>query len=135
MKIEHLAIWTVDLERLKSFYIKYFGAKAGGKYKNPATGFESYFLAFSSGSRLELMSKPDLAAGASAAGKHAGLAHFAVSAGGREDVVRLTDILRDDGFTVASAPRVTGDGYFESQVLDPDGNLIEITIGKLDRLT
>lgn len=127
MKIEHLAIWTEDLERLKAFYVKYFGAAAGGKYKNPATGFESYFLAFSSGSRLELMSVPDLT-GASTAGKRAGLAHFAVSVGGREDVVRLTDILRDDGFTVASAPRVTGDGYFESQVLDPDGNLIEITI-------
>lgn len=127
MKIEHLAIWTEDLERLKSFYVKYFDAAAGGKYKNPATGFESYFLAFSSGSRLELMSSPDLT-GALPAGKRAGMAHFAVSAGSKEAVTALTALLRRDGFTITSAPRVTGDGYFESQVLDPDGNLIEITI-------
>jgi len=25
-------------------------------------------------------------------------------------------------------PRVTGDGYYESVILDPDGNRIEVTI-------
>lgn len=128
MRIEHLAIWTGDLERLKAFYVKYFGAEAGEKYRNAATGFESYFLSFTSGSRLELMSAPDLAP-ALPAGKRAGLAHSAVAAGTRNEVTALTDLLRRDGFTIASAPRATGDGYFESQILDPDGNLIEIAAG------
>lgn len=44
MKIEHLAIWASDLERLKHFYVIYFGAVAGEKYVNPKKHFESYFL-------------------------------------------------------------------------------------------
>jgi lactoylglutathione lyase len=30
---------------------------------------------------------------------------------------------------VVSPPRVTGDGYFESVLLDPEGNRIELTAG------
>ena len=32
-----------------------------------------------------------------------------------------------DGYPVISGPRVTGDGYYESCILDPEGNRIEIT--------
>jgi len=127
MRIEHVAVWTDSLERLKAFYVKYFGAAAGNKYSNPAKGFESYFLSFSGGARLELMSlAAGLTAGAAGDAPRAGLAHLAISAGDRETVVKLTAALGRDGFTVLSAPRQTGDGYFESLVLDPDGNRVEI---------
>jgi hypothetical protein len=33
--IEHVAIWTTNLERLKVFYELYFQARAGKKYHNP----------------------------------------------------------------------------------------------------
>lgn len=59
---------------------------------------------------------------------HIGLAHFSVSAGSKEAVLELTERLRHNGFVVASEPRTTGDGFFESAILDPDGNLVEITI-------
>ena len=57
-----------------------------------------------------------------------GYAHVAVSVGEMQDVVDLTNRLRKDGFEIVSGPRYTGDGYFESAVLDPDGNRVEITI-------
>jgi lactoylglutathione lyase len=32
-----------------------------------------------------------------------------------------------DGYKCVSDPRRTGDGYFESVVLDPEGNRVEIS--------
>jgi lactoylglutathione lyase len=56
-----------------------------------------------------------------------GLAHLASSVGSRPEADRLTAELRDAGVTVAGMPRTTGDGCYESVVLDPDGNRVEIT--------
>ncbi|HEY3430308.1 MAG TPA: VOC family protein [Cyclobacteriaceae bacterium] len=129
MKIEHIAIWTRDLEKLKSFYERYFGARAGEKYSNPQKQFESYFLSFENGCRLELMkmlsvpdSKNDVYQ------QFTGLIHFALSTGSKERVDALTLQLKSDGFEILDGPRITGDGYYESVVLDPDGNRVEITI-------
>ena len=55
MKIEHVAIYTKDLEALRAFYTKYFQATSNDLYVNPKKGFRSYFLSFSDGARLELM--------------------------------------------------------------------------------
>ena len=57
-----------------------------------------------------------------------GLAHFAISVGNKPDVLLLTERLRTDGYQILNEPRITGDGYFESVVSDPDGNKVEITI-------
>lgn len=125
--IEHTALWTPDLERSRTFYEHYFDATAGEKYVNPEKDFSSYFLTFDSGARLELMHTPALQAKAEEA-PLVGYAHIAMSVGSMEDVDALTENLRDDGYPVCSGPRRTGDGYYESVVLDPDGNHLEITI-------
>jgi lactoylglutathione lyase len=127
VKIEHVAIWTNDLERLKEFYIRYFNAVAGKKYNNPVRQFESYFLSFESGSRLELMKLPTIR---SSKGREEfiGLTHLAISVGSKQLVDELTETLRKDDITIIGEPRTTGDGYYESVILDPDGNRIEITI-------
>ena len=57
-----------------------------------------------------------------------GYAHFAMSLGSAELVDELTERLRDAGYTIAGEPRTTGDGYYESVILDPEGNRIELTI-------
>ena len=44
-----------------------------------------------------------------------------------ELVDQLTSRLRDAGYPVLEGPRRSGDGYYESVVLDPDGNRVEIT--------
>ena len=128
MKIAHIAIWCKDLERTKLFYEKYFQAKAGNKYINKEKHFESYFLAFNnSNTRLELMHKPNiLEIPMSTNVQHLGLAHIAYCAESREMVESLTKKLRNDGYYIIGEPRVTGDGYYESIVLDPEGNIIEI---------
>lgn len=129
MRIEHLALWTLDLERAREFYTRHFGATAGALYHNPRTGFRSYFLNFADGARLELMQRPDVAARADTANAETlGLAHFALSLGSESAVEETTARLHAAGVRVLSAPRRTGDGYYESVVLDADGNRIELTV-------
>lgn len=128
MKIEHIAIWVDDLEKMCDFYSAYFGFNSSEKYTNEKKGFASYFLSFGEGkTRLELMSKKDIIQEPSKRGLAKGMAHFALSLGSKEAVNTLTERLRNDGFTIESEPRTTGDGYYESVVLDPEGNLVEIT--------
>ncbi|MDR2038902.1 MAG: VOC family protein [Bacteroidales bacterium] len=127
MKIEHLAIWVDDIEVMRQFYLKYFSIGCNDKYVNPKRNFASYFLSFGEDkTRIELMHIPDIANPVSR-GNLKGLAHFAISVGGKEIVDILTERLRKDGYTIASEPRTTGDGYYESAVLDPEGNYVEIT--------
>jgi len=127
MKLEHAALWTPDLEASRAFYERYFGARAGTRYANPHNGFASYFLRFDSGSRLELMQMPGIAPRTQAPEvQQLGLVHLAFDAGSMAEVERLTEQLRNDGYRVLGEARRTGDGYYESTVLDPDGNRIEI---------
>ncbi len=129
MHIEHVAMWTADIERLKTFYETYLGARAGAKYGRPAQQYESYFLTFASGARLELMQMPTIPASLNDPEKQfTGLIHLAFSVGTELAVDALTERLRQDGYRVADNPRRTGDGYYESVIFDPDGNRIEITV-------
>lgn len=128
MKIEHLAIWADDLEKMREFYLKYFDTASGEKYTNEKKGFASYFLTFGeSKTRLEIMSRLDISEEPQKRGFSKGLAHFAVSVGGEEAVNKLTERLRADHYIIESEPRTTGDGYYESVVLDPEGNYVEIS--------
>lgn len=127
MRIEHIAMYVNNLEKTKDFFICYFNAKCNKLYHNRKTDFKSYFLTFDSGARLEIMNAPDMIY-TEKPQLRTGFAHIAFSVGSREDVDFLTDRLKSDGYKVVSSPRITGDGYYESCVLDPDGNQIEITV-------
>lgn len=127
MKLEHLAIWVEDLEKMKAFYCRYFDMISGEKYHNPTKKFSSYFLSFASGARIELMHRPDISESVGL-NPYLGYAHIAISTGSKENVLTMTETLRKDGYTVSGEPRTTGDGYFESVILDPEGNSIELTI-------
>lgn len=126
MKIEHVAMWTNNLEGLKDFYINYFNARANRKYVNENKKFQSYFLSFDEGCRLEIMEIPSINEN-SPNNEFLGLTHLAISVGSKDKVLELTHRLRKDGFRVLSEPRTTGDGYFESVIADPEGNRVEIT--------
>ena len=128
MHIEHIALWTTDLERCKRYYVSYFGAIAGASYVNPAKGFESCFLSFASGARIEVMKTTTLSPVAIEAGaQRMEFTHLAIAVGSERLVDALTERLKADGFPILDGPRRTGDGYYESVTLDPDGNRIEIT--------
>jgi lactoylglutathione lyase len=134
MILEHAAIWTRDLERLKNYYQHYFGAVANDKYINEKKGFESYFLSFSTGARLELMAMPGIPLNLNdtVAQQHLGIIHLAFGVASRREVDEKAMELRSAGFPILSGPRKTGDGYYEFETLDPDNNRIEVTTTAID---
>ena len=129
MKLHHIAIWTFRLEELKEFYVRFLGGKSNEKYVNPKKGFESYFISFDEGPSLELMSRPDVQ-NTVVEENRVGLTHLAFTFPGQEEVLRFTEEMRSEGYTIAGEPRTSGDGYFESVILDPDGNRIECVTRK-----
>jgi len=127
MKIEHIAMYVNDIEATKEFFVKYFEARSNDGYYNVNTEFRSYFLTFSDGARLEIMNKPNLC-DSKKENAGTGYIHIAFSVGSKEKVDELTEQLRNDGYSVISGPRITGDGYYESCVVGIEGNQIEITV-------
>ena len=125
MNIAHIAIWTKDLEAMKDFYIRYFKGESNEKYINPIKQFESYFISFEGGAKLELMSKQSVGKPLDTE-ERLGITHIAFKLGSEDAVLSLTETLRSDGFSIIGEPRTSGDGYFESVVKDVEGNRIEL---------
>jgi lactoylglutathione lyase len=129
MRISHVAISVRNLETMKAFYERYFDAQANPKYVNERKQFQSYFLRFEAGATLELMQRPDIPSLTREPGQEfLGYAHLALATGSEAAVDALTARLVNDGYQRLDGPRRTGDGYYESVVLDPEGNRIEITV-------
>lgn len=125
MRIAHVAIWTWDLERMTGFWRTFFEASVGPLYESARRpGFTSRFLTLPDGPAIELMQGPWISA--TAPQERAGYAHVAISLGSREAVTRMADRAATLGI-LQSGPRMTGDGYYEAVIADPDGNPVEIT--------
>lgn len=128
-RIEHIALWVDDLDAICAFYEDAFGARVGPRYVNPAKGFESRFLNFESGARVEVMTTTRLSPTRHPVGaERMGLTHLAISLGSESAVREITERLKAKGITVLDEPRRTGDGYYESIILDPEGNQVELTV-------
>jgi len=128
MRLDHVAIWAADLERLRTFYETYFDARSNPRYENARKRFTSYFLTFPGGGRLELMHRPDIRPlpDSQRSPEFIGYAHLGVELGSQAAVDALTSRLQGDGFALLDGPRRTGDGYYESMVADPEGNRVVI---------
>jgi len=128
MRIDHAALFCKDLERMRHFFLDHFEAQSNELYHNPKTGLKTFILSFpEGGSRLEIMSRPDTVE-VDPAQRNIGFIHLSFAVGSKEAVDAKTEELRNAGYTVASGPRTTGDGYFESCILGPEGIQLEITV-------
>jgi lactoylglutathione lyase len=127
-RIEHIGVWVRDLDSVAAFYAKYFAARIGPLYRNPRKAFESRFLEFAAGARLEIMTRTDVSAHSAA--ELLGLAHVAIAVGPENEVDALAARFKSDGVPIDSGPRRTGDGYYECVARDPEGNRVEIAADK-----
>ena len=127
MKIDHIALYCRDLEEMRTFFEKYFQGRSNNLYHNPRTNFRSYIISFSEGNtKLEIMSRPEVE-GDNSQVFHSGYIHISFAVGTKEAVDNLTSRLEADGYNIFSNPRTTGDGFYESCIIGPEGILIEIT--------
>ncbi len=127
MKLHHIAIWANDLDKIRDYYIKHFAATSNEMYTNPNTGFRSYFLSFASGSQIEVMHRGDIPDNKNnTVEQYKGYIHISFLVGSREEVDAKAKELGDAGFPILRGPRVTGDGYYEFETLDPEGNRLEV---------
>lgn len=125
MKIAHVALWTRDIDAQLAFWQRYFNGEAGEEYvSRNRPGFVSVSSA-RGGADAGDHARADAVAGAGAGGAGGLGAHRAV-AGDERQVDRLAQRARQEGILL-SAPRWTGDGFYEAVIRDPDGNAIEIT--------
>ena len=126
--LEHVALWTTQLEQLKDFYVRHFDGVAGPRYQNQAKGFSSYFISFAGGARLEIMQMPSVPRSLDDVHRQfTGFIHISFALESAAEVDRLTSVLEKDGCAVLEKPHLTGDGYYESFILDPDGNRVELS--------
>ena len=129
MTIDHIGVWTDNLERMRAYYINYFGGTTGEKYTNQVTQFSSYFISFQSGTRLEIMSKPGIPDNLNDTlnAQHKGIIHLAFGVDTMNEVDEKALKIQAAGYPILSGPRKTGDGYYEFETLDPDNNRIEVS--------
>ena len=126
-RLEHVALWVRDIDAVAAFYARYFQARIGPRYENPRKGFQSRFLEFAPGARLEVMARTDVTTRGTA--ESLGFAHVAISVGDEAAVDALAARFKAEGVALLDGPRRTGDGYYECVVLDPEGNRVEVTAG------
>lgn len=126
VRIEHVALWVRDLERMRDFYVASLQGESGALYENPRTGFRSYFISFGAGARLELMNRAAEGDGGPPPSRDIGHAHVAFRVGSREAVDAAVARLEGQGVAILGRPRVTGDGYYEAVIADPEGNRVEL---------
>ena len=84
MQIDHIALYTRDLERLCEFYTKYFDGTAGKLYQNRETGTQACFCVLADGARLEIVTRPQFE-DAEHSRLWTGWAHTSFKAGTREN--------------------------------------------------
>lgn len=104
MTLEHVAIWTSKIEELKNYYVRYFGAIPNEKYVNEQKQFESYFLTFESGARLEIRTMPNIPDNKNdrIIAQHKGIIHLAFGVNSKHEVDEKAKQLHNDGFKILS---------------------------------
>lgn len=126
MKLAHVALWTRELDAAARFWQSVFGAAVGAPYHSQRRpGFVSRFAVLPGDvARIELMTGPWLHG--PSGDERPGWDHIALSLGSAAAVDALAERCRLEGALV-SAPRTTGDGFYEAVIAMPDGTRIEIT--------
>jgi lactoylglutathione lyase len=128
MRVDHIALYCIDLEGMKSFFMEYFGCTPNELYHNSRTGLKTYILSFpDGGAKLEIMARPEVIKPMTDI-FHGGFIHLSIALGSKEAVEEKTEELKSDDYECISGPRTTGDGYYESCIVGPEGILLEITV-------
>ena len=126
MKMDHVAIVTKDIEKMKDFYVECFGAKRAKRWSNGQVTL--YFIEFDNGMQIELEQRDNPARYDIDRENSFGIAHLSFQVDTKAELDKITDELAAKGVPMRSGPTAYGDDFYESSFWDPDGNVVEIAV-------
>lgn len=127
MKLDHIALWTKQIEVMVDFYEKYFDGKADEMYVDEEENISCCYIIFTEGSKLELIQGPDIYEREhKITDRVLGYTHLAFDVGSKEKVDEITEKIEKDGYQVEKRPAFIVEWFYESAIIDPEGNIIEI---------
>lgn len=110
------------MERLEAFYTMHFQAKV--LFRHTAGDFRCTFISVCDGAVIELMTRTGLPKGDIQ--ERVGYSHLSIEVESREEVNRLTKYFRSQNVPIEKDLVQYDDGFYESSIRDPDGNIIEL---------
>jgi catechol 2,3-dioxygenase-like lactoylglutathione lyase family enzyme len=122
MKLHHIAFWTKNVDRLVEFYKTHFNGEVLSQHESG--DFRCVFLKIYSSITIEIMTRTNLQE--SIPGERTGYSHFSIEVSSKDQVNKLTDYFVEQNIPLQKNKEQYDDGFYESAVLDPDGNIIEI---------
>lgn len=122
MKLHHIAFWTKNIDTLVEFYKTHFNGKVLSQHESG--DFRCIFIRICSSITLEIMTRISLHD--FIAGERTGYSHFSIEVSSKDEVNKLTDYFIEQKIPLQKNKEQYDDGFYESAVLDPDGNIIEI---------
>lgn len=122
MKMHHIAFWTKNVELLVEFYKTHFDGEV--LFCHESGDFRCVFIKICSSITIEIMTRSSLQG--SMKEERIGYSHFSIEVDSKDEVNRLTDYFIENKLPMAKVKEQYDDGFYESAVLDPDGNIIEI---------
>ncbi len=128
MKMDHVALVTDDIEKLKDFYVRYFGGVAEDKWTDGTV--ELYFIEFDNGTQIELEKRNNPSRHDIDRENSFGIAHLAFQVETKEELHKVTEQMIADGVPLRGGPIAYGTDFYESSFWDPDGNVVEIAVNR-----
>ena len=129
MKIEHFELVTRQIEAMKDFYVRFFGAKTE-YWCNEEDDVKLYFLDFGGTTRIEIKENLKAEKTPEDPEMRVGLGHLAFLCTSRRELHEKLEELRAAGVPVTLEPTDYGTSdFYECSVTDPDGNTIELSVG------
>lgn len=124
MNLHHVAFWTNDIDRLEAFYIQYFGGRTISRFQDGL--FSAIFLQLPFGLLLEIMNDGQVNQLPIGNGHVKGYSHLSIQVESQAKVDEMTTLFENEGLVFEKKREAYDDGFYESAIKDPDGNIIEI---------
>lgn len=122
MKLHHVAFWTNNLDALETFYVKYFNGKV--LFRHSKDDFKCVFIEVFDSIKIELMTRANLPS--QDLDERVGYSHLSIELDSKEKVNELTDFFSQEKVKIEKNKEQYDDGFYESSIRDPDGNIIEL---------
>ena len=122
MRLHHVAFWTRRIDVLEDFYARHLGGKV--LFRHAIGNFRCTFMSLDDSVKIELMSRTEL--GDPDLTERIGYSHLSLEVDSKARVDQLTETFRAAGIPIEKDKEQYDDGFYESSIRDPDGNVIEI---------